>query len=1232
MKQLVGLVALCLAGQAHADGCAAMRCAAGSVCREDGRSPYGMCVPDKKLAIDEKCMWNNEFYGVCPEGTMCLPRAGVETFVAESYCQPDIAIDQYPRLSEGEACEENKELLGDCDLGLVCDKVCKRQKATCASIQCMTTETCIEDHDGARCVPRELPNGCMADDGTFIPEGETSKVDCNICSCKNAGLICTERACPAMVEGEACWRNNQMLGKCAKGLECRVRDGVMKLGAEKICQRLKMIEGCAAMRCAAGSVCREDGRSPYGMCVPDKKLAIDEKCMWNNEFYGVCPEGAMCLPRAGVETFVAESYCQPDIAIDPLPGCMADDGTFIPEGETGEVDCNICSCKDGLLSCTERACPPSISEGEACWSNNEMLGKCAKGLECRVRDGVMKLGAEKICQVPELIIDPLPGCMADDGTFIPEGETGKVDCNTCWCKRGELGCTKMFCPPAISEGEACWRNNQMLGKCAKGLECRVRDGVMRRGAEKICQVVQERKDCSDKNNKVKDGDSIKDGCTVCMCIDGKLDCFNACDESNEGIELPNEGSDGSEDHAGSDWSEDHAGSDWSNEGSDGSETGSDWSNEGSDGSENHAGSDWSNEGSDGSETGSDWSNEGSDGSENHAGSDWSNEGSDEVGDKVIPKGSVCQSGNEVFGKCMEGLVCRSILRRMKQQYPMGEAKKICVPSHNMYLPEGKVCESGGVVKGKCQRKLRCMMRNSNPEEFVSEKTCQFPKLTLTCATVDCMDDFTCIEDLSGPRCVPVSSKPRYLSFGEDCNRSDMKCGKGLECRSVGSLRGNEKTCQKPVSTCSQIMCEAPNTCFESNGVAKCIPPKTGKDCVDGGDAVLAHGMNYTIGCKSCACNDGRVVCTDNCKLDCEWTARTKAPWTKKHRHRCCKEQGVRCPIDRIIKTIEKCKKLRKGMRTPMSLIKQCCHVGMKCARQKYDCDDDEINADAKKQEWCCRNEDKLCSMDCMTQESLTLDQRDTCCDWKGIGCREPELEEFSRPGFLLKMKGAGEELIENPKAFLRKFRMSMLKASPSLAKNPEKLVVTTVGVLMAGYTMPTDDKMPMWSVSVSLSWNRELQKEEVTMLKNNARTAAALGADSQELIKTATDDGVFAKYYIDGSTHAIDSEMHAALKDASKGMGPLTSTDGSSLVVDPVAEGNTPTTVGKEPTKENTDSESSKTWLYALMGGIGALCMGSAIALTAYSRRNKRTMPPLPETTPAQYTEISEEDLKEMEL
>eukprot|EP01064_Diplonema_japonicum_P022960 TRINITY_DN332_c0_g1_i4.p1 TRINITY_DN332_c0_g1~~TRINITY_DN332_c0_g1_i4.p1 ORF type:complete len:1059 (+),score=238.88 TRINITY_DN332_c0_g1_i4:62-3178(+) len=1038
MKQLVGLVALCLAGQAHADGCAAMRCAAGSVCREDGRSPYGMCVPDKKLAIDEKCMWNNEFYGVCPEGTMCLPRAG------------------------GLECR-----VRDGVMKLGAEKICQVPKLTCRTVKCRGSDTCIDGPNGPECVPMDIDPSVIS-------------------------------------EGEACWSNNEMLGKCAK-----------------------------------------------------------------------------------VETFVAESYCQPDIAIDPLPGCMADDGTFIPEGETGEVDCNICSCKDGLLSCTERACPPSISEGEACWSNNEMLGKCAKGLECRVRDGVMKLGAEKICQVPKLTCRTVKCRGSDtciDGPNGPECVPMDID------------------PSVISEGEACWSNNEMLGKCAKGLECRVRDGVMRRGAEKICQVVQERKDCSDKNNKVKDGDSIKDGCTVCMCIDGKLDCFNACDESNEGIELPNEGSDGSEDHAGSDWSEDHAGSDWSNEGSDGSETGSDWSNE--------------NEGSDGSETGS----------------DWSNEGSDEVGDKVIPKGSVCQSGNEVFGKCMEGLVCRSILRRMKQQYPMGEAKKICVPSHNMYLPEGKVCESGGVVKGKCQRKLRCMMRNSNPEEFVSEKTCQFPKLTLTCATVDCMDDFTCIEDLSGPRCVPVSSKPRYLSFGEDCNRSDMKCGKGLECRSVGSLRGNEKTCQKPVSTCSQIMCEAPNTCFESNGVAKCIPPKTGKDCVDGGDAVLAHGMNYTIGCKSCACNDGRVVCTDNCKLDCEWTARTKAPWTKKHRHRCCKEQGVRCPIDRIIKTIEKCKKLRKGMRTPMSLIKQCCHVGMKCARQKYDCDDDEINADAKKQEWCCRNEDKLCSMDCMTQESLTLDQRDTCCDWKGIGCREPELEEFSRPGFLLKMKGAGEELIENPKAFLRKFRMSMLKASPSLAKNPEKLVVTTVGVLMAGYTMPTDDKMPMWSVSVSLSWNRELQKEEVTMLKNNARTAAALGADSQELIKTATDDGVFAKYYIDGSTHAIDSEMHAALKDASKGMGPLTSTDGSSLVVDPVAEGNTPTTVGKEPTKENTDSESSKTWLYALMGGIGALCMGSAIALTAYSRRNKRTMPPLPETTPAQYTEISEEDLKEMEL
>eukprot|EP01059_Diplonema_ambulator_P032273 TRINITY_DN625_c1_g1_i12.p3 TRINITY_DN625_c1_g1~~TRINITY_DN625_c1_g1_i12.p3 ORF type:complete len:171 (+),score=42.20 TRINITY_DN625_c1_g1_i12:50-514(+) len=136
------------------------------------------------------------------------------------------------------------------------------------------------------------------------------------------------------------------------------------------------------------------------------------------------------------------------------------------------------------------------------------------GLECRPRDGVQTSTAESVCQKP-LVVDPsvptcatmlctatttcvedsvngarcvagqqpTTDCKAADGTVVADGSSFRLDCNECWCMRGNITCTAKTCngtagAAALREGEVCMSGSGTLGKCEMGLECRPRDGCV----------------------------------------------------------------------------------------------------------------------------------------------------------------------------------------------------------------------------------------------------------------------------------------------------------------------------------------------------------------------------------------------------------------------------------------------------------------------------------------------------------------------------------------------------------------------------------------------------------------------------------------------------------------------------------------------------------------------------------------------------------------------------------
>jgi hypothetical protein len=238
-----------------------------------------------------------------------------------------------------------------------------------------------------------------------------------------------------------------------------------------------------------------------------------------------CYEGAVICTAVVCEPVIcsgivegSDSVCSrfpldPCISLDPDCGANSGaacetggqsfpDGSDVPSGDT----CNRCTCEDGTVSCTERACDPVV---------------CAEIIEAS--DGV----CSRLPLDPCLSEDPDcggfgPACEAagqsfPDGSEVPSGDA----CNRCNCDDGAITCTEIACEPVVCDEFV----EDFDGVCSRfPLDpCLFQDPDCGGSANGSCETAGQ---SFPNRSEIPSGDT----CNSCGCYDGTVICTElACE-------------------------------------------------------------------------------------------------------------------------------------------------------------------------------------------------------------------------------------------------------------------------------------------------------------------------------------------------------------------------------------------------------------------------------------------------------------------------------------------------------------------------------------------------------------------------------------------------------------------------------------------------------------------------------------------------------------------------------
>lgn len=138
-----------------------------------------------------------------------------------------------------------------------------------------------------------------------------------------------------------------------------------------------------------------------------------------------------------------DSRCD-DADCAPAPGenvCQLSDSETLEHGETIDDGCNECTCRDGALVCTDRACPQSCEvDGEEYADGDIIELECG---QCACSDGELSCtdGCSQGCAGDECE----PSACDFDGQLLEHGQTVDDGCNECSCNDGVLVCTNRPC-------------------------------------------------------------------------------------------------------------------------------------------------------------------------------------------------------------------------------------------------------------------------------------------------------------------------------------------------------------------------------------------------------------------------------------------------------------------------------------------------------------------------------------------------------------------------------------------------------------------------------------------------------------------------------------------------------------------------------------------------------------------------------------------------------------------
>jgi len=142
----------------------------------------------------------------------------------------------------------------------------------------------------------------------------------------------------------------------------------------------------------------------------------------------------------------------------PVSPCVDSTGIH-SHGESWlcEDGCNICSCVNGLISSTEKACQKSCEDSTGTHFDGETW-ECADGCnKCFCRNGLIS-STEKACS---------KSCKDAIGTHL-EGESWLCadGCNNCFCRNGLISSTRMLCTSTQSPSD-CVCTREFVPVCGK---------------------------------------------------------------------------------------------------------------------------------------------------------------------------------------------------------------------------------------------------------------------------------------------------------------------------------------------------------------------------------------------------------------------------------------------------------------------------------------------------------------------------------------------------------------------------------------------------------------------------------------------------------------------------------------------------------------------------------------------------------------------------------------------
>ncbi|XP_022098999.1 SCO-spondin-like, partial [Acanthaster planci] len=165
--------------------------------------------------------------------------------------------------------------------------------------------------------------------------------------------------------------------------------------------------------------------------------------------------------------------------------CLDANGQLWPPNSKYNIECNMCICQSGKITCSENDCP--VDCGFSPWSTWSSCPKsCGNAIKIRFRSpnnpplangGRPCQGAtseSRSCDLPDCPVF----CSTDDGHVFSEGEQVSDDhCNTCICHNGFITCTNNTCNAAVKSEWSVWSPCDATcgynGKKVRSLACEI---------------------------------------------------------------------------------------------------------------------------------------------------------------------------------------------------------------------------------------------------------------------------------------------------------------------------------------------------------------------------------------------------------------------------------------------------------------------------------------------------------------------------------------------------------------------------------------------------------------------------------------------------------------------------------------------------------------------------------------------------------------------------------------